>query len=69
MRADAGLTGDPHYLSALAQEPSPVPLLHYLYSELYLLRHWRPLTLFLRQAGAPLNNNIVERSLKRAVAP
>jgi transposase len=25
----------------------------------YLLRHWRPLTLFLRQAGAPLDNNIV----------
>lgn len=33
----------------------------------YLLRHWRPLTLFLRQAGAPLDNNIGERSLKRAV--
>lgn len=33
----------------------------------YLLRHWRPLTLFLRQAGAPLDNNIVERALKRAV--
>ena len=33
----------------------------------YLLRHWRPLTLFLRQAGAPLDNNLVERSLKRAV--
>jgi Transposase IS66 family len=30
-------------------------------------RHWRPLTLFLRQAGAPLDNNLVERSLKRAV--
>ncbi len=27
----------------------------------------RPLTLFLRQAGAPLDNNIVERALKRAV--
>ena len=33
----------------------------------YLLRHWQPLTLFLRQAGAPLDNNIVERALKRAV--
>jgi hypothetical protein len=33
----------------------------------YLLRHWRPLTLFLRQAGTPLDNNIVERSLKRVV--
>jgi transposase len=33
----------------------------------YLLRHWRPLTLFLRVAAAPLDNNIVERALKRAV--
>ena len=33
----------------------------------YLLRHWRPLTLFLRQAGAPLDNNLVERALKRVV--
>jgi Transposase IS66 family len=33
----------------------------------YLLRHWQPLTLFLRQAGAPLDNNICERALKRAV--
>ena len=24
----------------------------------YMLRHWDPLTLFLRQAGAPLDNNI-----------
>jgi transposase len=33
----------------------------------YLLRHWKGLTLFLREARAPLDNNIVERSLKRAV--
>lgn len=33
----------------------------------YLLRHWRPLTLFLREANAPLDNNVVERALKRAV--
>lgn len=33
----------------------------------YLLRHWQALTTFLREAGAPLDNNIVERSLKRAV--
>jgi hypothetical protein len=25
----------------------------------YLLRHWKALTLFLRQAGAPLDNNVV----------
>jgi len=34
---------------------------------MYLLRHWLPLTLFLRKAGAPLDNNLVERALKRAV--
>jgi transposase len=33
----------------------------------YLLRHWKALTLFLRQAGAPLDNNLCERGLKRAV--
>ena len=33
----------------------------------YLLRHWHPVTLFLRQAGAPLDNHIVERTLKQAV--
>jgi transposase len=27
---------------------------------MYLLRHWHSLTLFLRKAGAPLDNNIVE---------
>ena len=34
---------------------------------MYLLRHWHPLTLFLRKAGAPIDNNLVERALKRAV--
>jgi transposase len=33
----------------------------------YLLRHWEELTLFLRQPGAPLDNNIAERALKRAI--
>jgi len=33
----------------------------------YLLRHWEKLTLFLRVAGAPLDNNICERALKRAI--
>jgi Transposase IS66 family len=31
------------------------------------LRHWQKLTLFLRQAGAPLDNNICERALKMVV--
>src|SRR5271156_2668615 len=33
----------------------------------YLLRHWKGLTAFLREAGAPLDNNVCERALKRAV--
>jgi transposase len=33
----------------------------------YLLKHWEKLTLFLRKAGAPLDNNIVERALKKAI--
>jgi len=33
----------------------------------YMHRHWDPLTLFLRQAGAPLDNNICERGLKMAI--
>ena len=33
----------------------------------YLRKHWKKLTLFLTQAGAPLDNNLCERALKRAV--
>jgi transposase len=33
----------------------------------YLLNHWHKLTLFLRQPGAPIDNNIVERTLKKAI--
>jgi len=33
----------------------------------YLLKHWEKLTLFLRKAGAPLDNNLVERALKKAI--
>ena len=33
----------------------------------YMLKHWKKLTLFLRQAGAPLDNNLCERVLKRAI--
>jgi transposase len=33
----------------------------------YLRRHWTKLTLFLRQPGAPLDNNIAERTLKKAI--
>lgn len=33
----------------------------------YMLNHWDKLTLFLRVAGAPLDNNICERALKKAI--
>ena len=33
----------------------------------YCLKHWERLTLFLRQAAAPLDNNIVERALKKSI--
>ena len=33
----------------------------------YMLKHWEKFTLFLRQAGAPLDNNICERALKKAI--
>jgi hypothetical protein len=33
----------------------------------YLLRHWKGLTAFMRERGAPLDNNICEQALKRAV--
>jgi transposase len=33
----------------------------------YLINHWEKLTLFLRKPGAPLDNNICERALKKAI--
>ena len=33
----------------------------------YMQNHWDELTLFLRQPGAPLDNNICERALKKAI--
>ena len=33
----------------------------------YLLNHWKKLTLFLQHPGAPVDNNIVERALKKAI--
>jgi hypothetical protein len=33
----------------------------------YTLKHWDELTLFLRRAGAPLDNNLCERALKKAI--
>ena len=33
----------------------------------YLLKRWEPFSLFLRKAGAPLDNNTCERALKKAI--
>ena len=33
----------------------------------YMLNHWKPLTLFLRAPNAPLDNNLCEQVLKRAI--
>ncbi len=33
----------------------------------YMQRHWKALTLFLWEPGAPLDNNVCERALKKAV--
>jgi len=33
----------------------------------YMLKHWNELTLFLRVPGAPLDNNVCERALKRVI--
>jgi hypothetical protein len=33
----------------------------------YMTKHWAPLTLFLREAGAPLDNTVCERALKKAI--
>jgi transposase len=34
---------------------------------LYMLNHWKPLTLFLRVPNAPLDNNLCEQALKKAI--
>ena len=33
----------------------------------YILNHWGPLTLFIPVPGAPLDNNLCEQILKRAI--
>ena len=33
----------------------------------YMMKHWKPLTMFLRVRGAPLDNNLCEQALKRAI--
>lgn len=33
----------------------------------YMLKHWKALTLFLKEPGVPLDNNVCERALKKAI--
>ncbi|MFC1764896.1 IS66 family transposase [Planctomycetota bacterium] len=33
----------------------------------YMLKHWEPLTLFLREPGCPLDNNLCERAIKKVI--
>ena len=33
----------------------------------YMVEHWEPLTRFLHEPGAPIDNNLAERALKRAI--
>ncbi len=33
----------------------------------YMRKHWQELTLFLRKAGAPLDKNVCEQALKKAI--
>ena len=33
----------------------------------YMLNHWEKLTLFLNHPGVPLDNNVCERALKKAI--
>ena len=33
----------------------------------YMRKHWPKLTLFLKEPGAPLDNNLCERALKKAI--
>ena len=55
------------WLEALFAEPKVEPNSSLGKAITYLLRHWKALTLFLRQTGAPLDNNLCERAMKRAV--
>ncbi len=52
---------------SLERFQTPCPFLRRLCPLLYMLRPWEKRTLFLRQAGAPLDNNVCERALKKAI--
>ncbi len=55
------------WLKALTQEHKVEPNSSLGDAIGYMIKHWDKLTLFLRVAGAPLDNNVVERALKRSI--
>ena len=56
-----------HWLRAQLEERKVEPNSGLGEAIAYMLKHWQKLTLFLRVPGAPLDNNICERALKRAI--
>lgn len=55
------------YLDELLDDKQVEPNSHLGKAIKYTLNHWEGLTHFIRVAGAPLDNNIVERQLKRFI--
>lgn len=55
------------WLAALIEEKKVEPSSTLGGAIAYALKRWDRMTLFLRQAGAPLDNNLCERILKRAI--
>jgi len=56
-----------NYLRLLLDEKEVEPNSGMGQAASYMLKHWEPLTLFLKVPGAPLDNNICERALKMAI--
>jgi transposase len=66
-RSDPVMKRLKEWLTAQLAEPRTEPNSGLGRAISYLLRHWTKLTLFLRRQGAPLDNNIAERALKKAI--
>lgn len=56
-----------HWLQALFEERRIEPNSTFGKAITYMLKHWQRLTLFLREPGAPLDNNPCERAIKSFV--
>jgi hypothetical protein len=56
-----------HWMSAQLRDKQVEPNSGLGKAFTYMLTHWQKLTLFLRHPGAPIENNICERALKKAV--